>query len=173
MDSAKLANPIRSFEIKGVPFRVGKLTVGAALEMEQALSTWPSKLDRLRDSGILDKIDKDKAESLIETAMMDLDFWPPDAITALSDWRILIRAEFGVIFITALLRQYNPGLSPDELATLAKACTKDDLLALQSIAFGNDPFEKKVTATETTPTVEPPLTVAPDPGSNGTNASQE
>lgn len=161
MSSDKLANPIRSYEIKGGAFRVGKLTVGAALEIEQELATWPSKLEKLQASGILEKLPPDKAESLVETAMMDLEFWPPDAITALSDWKTLIRAEFGLIFVKALLRQYNPGLSPDELTALAKACTPDDVMALQKIAFGRDPFEKKVTD----PEPEAPTKLIPAPTS--------
>lgn len=143
MTSFKLSNATQTYEIAGTPYRVGKLTLGAALQIEQWLATLPTPLELLRDGGILKDISTDKADDILNRAAQDTLFWPPDAITSLTNPKFLTRADFGIAFISALLAAYNPHLSPQEISTIAKNATSVDVLKLQLIAFGADVEDPK------------------------------
>lgn len=143
MTSAKLANSVRSYELGGVPYRVGKLTLGAALQIEEHLSKLKTPLEIYRDSGILSALPTEKSDDILNRAAQETMFWPPDAVTALSDGRFLRRAEFGIAFISALLAAYNPGLSPHEITLIAQKASIKDVLQLQVIAFGADVIDPK------------------------------
>lgn len=143
MTSAKLANSVRSYELGGVPYRVGKLTLGAALQIEEHLSKLKTPLEIYRDSGILSALPTEKADDILNRAAQETMFWPPDAVTALSDGRFLRRADFGIAFISALLAAYNPGLSPHEITLIAQKASLMDVVQLQIIAFGADATDPK------------------------------
>jgi len=150
----KLANPLKSHEIGGRAYSFGRLTIGMGLEIETWLKTLPTELERIEQSGILKSISREAADSIVADALQRHDIWPPDAITALCDRRFLTRSEFGIVFIMAALRQYNPGLTAEEIERIASQATLTDVIRLQSIAAGTDDIDPKelaaIAATETT-----------------------
>lgn len=152
MTSAKLANSVRSYELGGVPYRVGKLTLGAALQIEEHLSKLKTPLEIYRDSGVLSALPTEKADDILNRAAQETMFWPPDAVTALCDVRFLKRADFGMAFISALLAAYNPGLSPHEIESIAKKASTQDVMKLQLIAFGVDGIDPKEAEASDPPT---------------------
>lgn len=149
MTSFRLANTVKTVEIAGQPCRVGKLTLGAALSIEEFLATLPTPYETLEGSKALGQVSKDLADTLIAKALADTMFWPPDAITALSTQKFLVRADFGQAFIRAMLAAYNPHIAPDEINRIAAAAVvPEDVVKLQLIAFGadNDPKDDPATA---------------------------
>ncbi|CAB4178473.1 hypothetical protein UFOVP1622_56 [uncultured Caudovirales phage] len=136
------AKPV-SYEIAGVPYRVGKLTLGAAFEIETFLSKLKSPYEILEDSKALAQVGKELADQLVNKALQDCHFWPPDAINALCNKRFLTRADFGIAFVSAMIRQGNPHLPPDEVTCIAHAASYKDVMALQLIAFGADDTDPK------------------------------
>lgn len=167
MTSFKLANTVKTIEIAGVPCRVGKLTLGAALSIEEFLATLPTPYETLEGSKALAQVSKELADTLIAKALADTMFWPPDAISALSTQKFLVRADFGQAFIRAMLAAYNPHLAPDEITRIAAAAVvPEDVVRLQLIAFGADTDPKDTPAeagseTMTTDSASEPIGVAP------------
>lgn len=158
--STKLANVPQLIEIGGETYKAGKLTIGISLEIESHLATLKTPLEKIQESKILEHVEPAVAESILSTAMQELAFWPPDAVNALCDSRFLLRASFGVVFVRAMLRQYNAHLSHDDLNRVATLATVQDVLTLQSIASGVDPNGPKGVA-------EPPPTTTPSNDSTG------
>lgn len=155
MTAFRLANTVKTVEIAGQPYRVGKLTLGAALQIEEFLATLPTPYEVLEGSKALSQVSKEHADMLIAKALSDTMFWPPDAITALSTQKFLVRADFGKAFISAILSAYNPHLSPQEIESVAKSATvPEDVVRLQLIAFGadNDPKDEPAKAGNETTT---------------------
>ena len=136
------AKPI-SYEIAGVLYRVGKLTLGAAFEIETFLSKLRTPYELLEDSKALAQVGKELADQLVNKALQECHFWPPDAINALCNNKFLTRADFGIAFVSAMLRQGNPHLPPDEVTRIAHAASYKDVIALQLIAFGADDTDPK------------------------------
>lgn len=152
MTSFKLANTVKTIEIAGKPYRAGKLTLGAALSIEEHLAKLPTPYETLENSKALSQVSKELADTLISKALADTMFWPPDAISALTNPKFLTRADFGIAFISAILAAYNPHLSPQEIEAVAKSASSEDVLKMQLVAFGadNDPKEPPANAgTET------------------------
>lgn len=146
MSTDRLNNPVKTLEIGGTTCRIGKLTVGAAIEIEDHLSAYPSMFDTLKDSDILGQVSTDLAEKLINEKLQELHFWPPDAITALCDIRFLKRGNFSHAFLSAMIRAYNPHFSPDEVASIANKATAENVFDLQMISLGvtSDPKDESV-----------------------------
>lgn len=144
MSSEKLNNPVKTLEIGGSTCRIGKLTVGAAIEIESHLTDYPSMFDTLKDSEVLGQVSTDLAEKLINEKLQELHFWPPDAITALCDIRFLKRGNFSHAFLSAMIRAYNPHFSPEEIASIANKATAENVFDLQMIALGvtSDPKDE-------------------------------
>ena len=138
MESVKLANPPQSYTIDGKSYAVGKLTLGMALDIESFLATLKTPLEKIEESGVLNQVESDVASGILDSAMQDLAFWPPDAVSALCDRRFLTRADFGVTFLRAMLRAYNPGLTAEDTARIAQAATLMDVIQLQMVASGVD-----------------------------------
>lgn len=136
MSADRLNNPVRTLEIGGTTCRIGKLTIGAAIEIEEHLSACPSMFDTLKGSDILGQVSTDLAEKLINEKLQELHFWPPDAITALCDIRFLKRGNFSHAFLSAIVRAYNPHFSPDEIVSIANKATAENVFELQMVALG-------------------------------------
>lgn len=134
---------MKTYTIANETIKVGKLTLGAALEIENHLKTLRTPFEVLQDSQALSQIDKDLAERLINEKLQQEMFWPPDAITALCDQKFLTRAGFGIVFISAMIRAYNPHFEPQEVDRLASRATVQDVIQLQLIAFDSDNNQKK------------------------------
>jgi hypothetical protein len=163
----KLHNDIQTVEIGGHPVRVGRLTVAAACEIESYLETLESPLEFI-DSNVLAKPlprfvpDPDNegalkevnsaevAEILIQRSME----WPPDAIGALCDVRMVRRAKFGKVFVGAMIRAYNGHMKPDKIDEIVNsALVPFDPLTIQPIALGitDDPKDESGLAVATSP----------------------
>lgn len=140
---AKIANPVFTRDFNGTPYRVGKLTLGAALEIESYLSELKTPYEILQDSKALEQIGKELADQLVSKALQETHFWPPDAITALCTQKFLVKADFGIAFLSAVLRHYNPHLQPDEILVIAKNATTTDVVEMQLIAFGANETDPK------------------------------
>lgn len=139
MTSFKLANTAKTIEIGGVPCRAGRLTLGAALSIEEFLATLPTPYETLDKSNVLAQVGKELADQLVGKALSETMFWPPDAITALSDRRFLVRADFSRAVISAVLTAYNPHMSPDEINSIVNgALVPQDMVKIQIVAFGGD-----------------------------------
>ena len=121
----KLDNPVTTIEIGGEPVRVGKLTIGAACEIEAYLETLETPLEKIEKSKILTQIDKDAATGIVESALQDLAFWPPDAIGALSDSKWLQKAGFSKTFCAAVVRSYNPHFTDADVTRITDKLTWD------------------------------------------------
>lgn len=132
----KLDNLIVTYDIGGEPCRVGKLTIGAACEIERYLATLETPLEKIERSKILTQIDGEKASGIIDSALQDLAFWPPDAVGALCSAKFLTRGEFALAFISAIVRQYNPHFTDADIERVASKATVDDVFKLQAIALG-------------------------------------
>ena len=143
---SKIANTVLMRDFNGVPYRVGKLTLGAALEIESYLSELKTPYEILQDSKALEQIGKELADQLVSKALQETHFWPPDAITALCSQKFLTKADFGIAFLSAILRQYNPHLSPEEIQAVAKNSTTSDVVEMQLIAFGANNTDPKDSA---------------------------
>jgi hypothetical protein len=143
MTSFKLSNAQKSYEINGTPYRVGKLTLGAAVQIESHLSKLKTPLEIYNDSKALAVFTPGKAEEILNKAAQETMFWPPDAVTALCNTKFLTRGDFGIVFISAILAAYNPHLSPQEIENIAKSATTADVVQLQLIAFGADETDPK------------------------------
>lgn len=138
MNAARLSNPIKQHAINGQTYNIGKLTIGAAVEIETYLATLKTPLEKIQESKILEQVDKDVANGIIDTALQELAFFPPDAITALCDRKYLGRAEFGRVFLRAIFREYNRHLSPEEIDRVAMSATVEDIFVIQAVALGAD-----------------------------------
>jgi hypothetical protein len=139
----KLANVLKTHEIGGRSYSFGRLTIGMGVEIESYLRTLPTELEKIESSGILKTVSQDVANSIVSDALQRHDVWPPDAISALCDRRFLTRSEFGMAFVKSALRQYNPGLSIDEIDKAASMATLADVLRIQAIAAGTDDIDPK------------------------------
>lgn len=139
----KLANVLKSHEIGGRSYQFGRLTIGMGVEIESWLKTLPTELERIEQSGILKSVTPEVADSIVSDALQRYEMWPPDAITALCDRRFLTRSEFGIVFVKSALRQYNPGLSIEDVERIATQATFADVIKLQAIAAGTDDIDPK------------------------------
>jgi hypothetical protein len=137
----QFSNPVKTIEIGGESVRVGKLTIGMAVDLESYLRTVPSKLESIEASGILKQLSKETADSIVSDALQEHAFYPPDAVTALCDKRFLLNATFGQRLIRAALRAYNPGLTDADIDRIAdKAVYPTDTVIIQQICSGaSDP----------------------------------
>ena len=136
----KLTSPVYVHEIAGETLKFGRLTLGAAVELEDYLHTLPTPFEALEDSKTLQHIDPEMRERLINEKLQQLHFWPPDAITALATSQFLTSGRFGVAFLTAMITAYNTHISHDEAERLAKRANHGDFMTVHRIALGlNDP----------------------------------
>ena len=145
---------MRTYDIAGETVKVGKLTLGAALEIESHLKTLKTPFEVLESSNALKMVESDLAERLINEKLQQEMFWPPDAITALCDQKFLTRADFGIVFISAMLRSYNPHFDPKDIERIATRATVQDVIQLQVIAFDSDSNQKKDEPTAPAPVNE-------------------
>lgn len=134
---------MKTYDIAGETIKAGKLTLGAALEIENHLKTLRTPFEVLENSNALKMVDSELAERLINEKLQQEMFWPPDAITALCDQKFLTRADFGIAFISALIRSYNPHLDPKDIERIALRASVQDVIQLQLIAFDSDSNQKK------------------------------
>ena len=136
----KLTSPVFIHEIAGESLRFGRLTLGAAVELEDYLHTLPTPFEALEDSKTLQHIDPEMRERLINEKLQQLHFWPPDALTALATSQFLTSGRFGVAFLTAMITAYNTHISHHEAAKLAAKANHGDFMTIHRIALGlNDP----------------------------------
>ena len=136
----KLTSPVYVHEIAGESLRFGRLTLGAAVELEDYLHTLPTPFEALEESKTLQHIDPEMRERLINEKLQQLHFWPPDALTALATSQFLTSGRFGVAFLTAMITAYNSHISHDEAAKLAAKANHGDFMTIHRIALGlNDP----------------------------------
>ena len=136
----KLTSPVYVHEIAGESLRFGRLTLGAAVELEDYLHTLPTPFEALEDSKTLQHIDPEMRERLINEKLQQLHFWPPDALTALATSQFLTSGRFGMAFVTAMITAYNSHISHDEAIKLAAKANHGDFMTVHRIALGlNDP----------------------------------
>ena len=136
----KLTSPVFIHEIAGESLRFGRLTLGAAVELEDYLHTLPTPFEALEDSKTLQHIDPEMRERLINEKLQQLHFWPPDALTALATSQFLTSGRFGMAFVTAMITAYNSHISHDEAIKLAAKANHGDFMVIHRIALGlNDP----------------------------------
>ena len=133
---SKLTTPVYTREIGGESLRFGRLTLGAAVEIEDYLSTLPTPFEALEDSKSLQHIDPEMRERLIQEKLQQLHFWPPDALNALASSQFLTSAKFGVAFLVAMITAYNSHISTDEARRLAMKADHGDFMAIHKIALG-------------------------------------
>lgn len=139
----KLANVVKIHEIGGKPYYFGKLTVGMGIEIESYLKTLPTEIEKIEQSGILKNVSKEVADSIVSDSLQKLDMWPPDAITAMCSKRFLMLSEFCGVMIRAALRQYNPGLTDQDIDSVANQATRSDVIRIQNIIGGVDDYDPK------------------------------
>ena len=149
----KLHNPIQTVDIGGETVRIGKLTLAAAIEIESHLADLPTPLERLEKSGVLPQLPAEVAADLTGTAMQESAFFPPDAIGALCNSKILGRGSFGKAFLSAMIRAYNPHFDDGEIDRIAGKATAETVLAVQGIALGvtTDPKDESGIGAATIP----------------------
>ena len=136
----KLTSPVYVHEIAGESLRFGRLTLGAAVELEDYLHTLPTPFEALEASKTLQHIDPEMRERLINEKLQQLHFWPPDALTALATSQFLTSGRFGMAFVTAMITAYNSHISHDEAIKLAAKANHGDFMTIHRIALGlNDP----------------------------------
>lgn len=136
----KLTSPVYVHEIAGESLKFGRLTLGAAVELEEYLQTLPTPFEALEASQTLQHIDAEMRERLIQEKLQQLHFWPPDALTALATSQFLTSGKFGVAFLTAMITAYNAHISHDEANRLARRANHADFMVVHRIALGlNDP----------------------------------
>jgi len=133
----KLHNEIKTVEIGGQLVKIGRLTVGAACEIEAYLETLETPLEFL-DAKILAKAMPEGNSAEIADIILQRSMeWPPDAIGALCSGAMLRKASFAKVFIKAMIRSYNPHIPIEDVARIAdSAIVPFDSLALQPIALG-------------------------------------
>ena len=139
----KLHNPLKTHEIGGRSFQFGRLTIGMGVEIEAYLKTLPTQLEQIETSGVLKNVSKETADAIVSEALQKHDVFPPDALVALHTTRFLMNSSFGNVFVRSALRQYNPGLTSDEIDRIAAQATYDDVLHIQRIAAGTDEIDPK------------------------------
>ncbi len=136
----KLTSPVYIHEIAGETLKFGRLTLGAAVELEDYLQTLPTPFEALEDSKSLQHIDPEMRERLINEKLQQLHFWPPDALTALATSQFLTSGRFGMAFVTAMITAYNTHISHSEAIKLAAKANHGDFMTIHRIALGlNDP----------------------------------
>jgi hypothetical protein len=136
----KLTSPVYTHEIDGQTLRFGRLTLGAAVELEDYLQTLPTPFEALENSKTLQHIDPEMRERLIQEKLQQLHFWPPDALNALSTSNFLTSAKFGMSFLVAMITAYNAHIATDEAKRLASRANHEDFMVIHRIALGlNDP----------------------------------
>jgi hypothetical protein len=141
----RLHNEIKTVEIGGHPVRIGRLTMAAACEIETYLETLESPFERFDVSALKEHLPEATASEVADILMQQSATWPPDAIGALCDVRMVRRAKFGYVFIGAMIRAYNGHLKPDEIDRIVGlAFVPFDALAIQPIALGitDDPKDE-------------------------------
>ena len=144
MNAEKLINEPVLYEIGGEQFRVGKLTIGTALKLESWLAKLPTPWEVLSNTDILKHCSEEQRKQIIDEKLQQLHFWPPDAISAISDERFLRRADFGSVFVEAILKAYNSHLSQQEIDRAVQKATIFDVYAIQLISTSTGSTEKKV-----------------------------
>lgn len=148
----KLANTLKTHQIGGRSFQFGRLTIGIGIEIEEYLQSLPSELYQVESSGILKSVPGEVASSIVGDLLKRHDVYPPDAITAICQKRNLLNAKFCRVLVRAALRQYNPGLSVDEIESVAAMATQEDATQIAVILIGvdeNDPKELPVASPPT------------------------
>jgi hypothetical protein len=137
---SKLTTPIETVEIAGQTLRFGRLTLGAAVELEDYLQTLPTPFEALESSKSLQHIDAEMRERLIQEKLQQLHFWPPDALNALANSQFLTSAKFGMAFLVAMITAYNSHISSTEAREIAAKANHGDFMTVHRIALGlNDP----------------------------------
>lgn len=131
----KLDTRTTTIEIGGETVKVGKLTLGAAIEIEAYLQTIDTPLEIIERSKILAQVDKEVADKILDGHTQDLAFWPPDAIGALCDKRFLTSGRFGKAFVSAIIRAYNAHLDDATVERIANRSTVDTVYLLTPIAL--------------------------------------
>lgn len=161
----KLTSPICTHEIDGQTLRFGRLTLGAAVEIEEYLSTLPTPFEALENSKTLQHIDPELRENLIQQKLQQLHFWPPDALTALSTPNFLTSAKFGMAFMVAMITAFNAHIATDEAKRLAGRANHEDFMIIHRISLG--------LSDTPAPKVEAPagIATAPPSGSHGAESS--
>jgi hypothetical protein len=124
-------------------YKVGKLTIGAALKLESWLAKLPTPWEVLESTDILKHCSDEQKKQIIDEKLQQLHFWPPDAITALSEIKFLKRGDFGGQLIAAILESYNPHLSPDDVEKIVSKATVHDVIQIQLIATATGDESKK------------------------------
>lgn len=150
----KLHNEIKTVEIGGQLVKVGRLTVGAACEIEAYLEALETPLEFI-NSKILNKaFPEGTSVQIADIIIQRSQEWPPDAIGALCSGAMLRKASFARVFIRAMIRAYNPHVPIEDVAKVAdSAIVPFDALTLQPIALGvtNDPKDERGIGVATDP----------------------
>lgn len=147
----KLANPLKSHEIAGRSYQFGRLTIGIGVEVEAYLATLPREIEQVESAGILKSIPPEDAKSIVTEMLARHDVYPPDAITAIHQWKHLLNAKFCKVMVAAALRQYNPGLTPEQIESIASSATLKEAgdIAITLLGLGDiDPKELAVPEVE-------------------------
>lgn len=139
----KLHNPLKTHEIAGRSFQFGRLTIGIGIEIESYLKTIPPEIEQIESSGILKSVPPEVAGAIVSDALQRHDVWPPDAITAVCQKRNLLNASFCHVMVKAALRQYNPGLSPQDVEAIASQATHHDATKIALTLSGADDLDPK------------------------------
>lgn len=139
----KLHNPLKTHEIAGRSFQFGRLTIGIGIEIESYLKTIPPEIEQIESSGILKSVPPEVAGAIVSDALQRHDVWPPDAITAVCQKRNLLNASFCHVMVKAALRQYNPGLSPQDIDSIASQATHQDATRIALTLSGADDLDPK------------------------------
>jgi hypothetical protein len=150
----RLHNEIKTVEIGGQPVRIGRLTMAAACEIESYLETLESPMDRFDIYAIKKQLPEAAAMEVADILMQQSATWPPDAIGALCDVRMVRRAKFGKVFVGAMIRAYNGHMKPDKIDEIVNsALVPFDALTIQPIALGitDDPKDENGLAVATSP----------------------
>ena len=128
--------------------------MAAACEIETYLETLESPFERFDVSTIKDKLPESTAIEVAEILMQQSGEWPPDAIGALCDVRMVRRAKFGKVFVGAMIRAYNGHMKPDKIDEIVNsALVPFDALTIQPIALGitDDPKDENGLSVATSP----------------------
>lgn len=143
MNAEKMLNRPIYYQFGEERYKVGKLTIGAALKLEAWLAKLPTPWEVLESTDILKHCSDEQKKQIIDEKLQQLHFWPPDAITALSEIKFLKRGDFGGQLIATILEAYNPHLSPDDIQKIVSKATIEDVIQIQLIATASGASQKK------------------------------
>jgi len=152
-----LHNEVKTVEIGGQPVRIGRLTMAAACEIESYLETLESPFERFDVSTLKDKLPEATAVEVAEILMQQSGAWPPDAISALCNVRMVRRAKFSRVFIGAMIRAYNGHMKPEEINRIVDSAvllTGDNIsqeIALIALGITDDPKDENGLAVAISP----------------------